>query len=86
MFDNCRQSDSNVPLLDLKAQYRAIKNELDAAVIHVLENAQFILGSEVAAFEKLAVIDHLGIANQGIAITSIRPVASVLFDASRYLT
>ena len=41
-----------VPLLDLKAQYQAIKNELDAAVIHVLENAQFILGPEVAAFEQ----------------------------------
>jgi dTDP-4-amino-4,6-dideoxygalactose transaminase len=41
-----------VPLLDLKAQYQAIKSELDAAVIHVLENAQFILGPEVAAFEK----------------------------------
>ncbi len=40
-----------VPLLDLKAQYRAIKSELDAAVIHVLENAQFILGPEVVAFE-----------------------------------
>src|SRR5947208_15918336 len=41
-----------VPLLDLKAQYRTIKSELDAAVINVLENAQFILGPEVAEFEK----------------------------------
>ena len=41
-----------IPLLDLKAQYRSIKSELDAAVIRVLENAQFILGPEVAAFEK----------------------------------
>ena len=41
-----------IPLLDLKAQYRGIKSELDAAVIHVLENAQFILGPEVAAFER----------------------------------
>jgi dTDP-4-amino-4,6-dideoxygalactose transaminase len=41
-----------IPLLDLKAQYRAIKSELDAAVIRVMENAQFILGPEVAAFEK----------------------------------
>jgi dTDP-4-amino-4,6-dideoxygalactose transaminase len=41
-----------IPLLDLKAQYWAIKNELDAAVIHVLENAQFILGPEVARFEE----------------------------------
>jgi dTDP-4-amino-4,6-dideoxygalactose transaminase len=41
-----------VPILDLKAQYRSIKSELDAAVIGVLESAQFILGPEVAAFEK----------------------------------
>jgi dTDP-4-amino-4,6-dideoxygalactose transaminase len=41
-----------IPILDLKAQYRTIKSELDAAVIRVLENAQFILGPEVAAFEK----------------------------------
>jgi len=41
-----------IPLLDLKAQYRAIKSELDAAAIQVLENAQFILGPEVAAFEE----------------------------------
>lgn len=41
-----------IPILDLKAQYQSIKSELDAAVIHVLENAQFILGPEVAAFER----------------------------------
>ncbi len=41
-----------IPILDLKAQYRGIKSELDAAVIGVLENAQFILGPEVAAFER----------------------------------
>jgi dTDP-4-amino-4,6-dideoxygalactose transaminase len=41
-----------IPLLDLKAQYRTIKSELDSAVIRVLENAQFILGPEVSEFEK----------------------------------
>ncbi|MEO8595008.1 MAG: DegT/DnrJ/EryC1/StrS family aminotransferase [Candidatus Solibacter sp.] len=41
-----------IPLLDLKAQYRNLKSELDAAVQSVMENAQFILGPEVAAFEK----------------------------------
>jgi dTDP-4-amino-4,6-dideoxygalactose transaminase len=41
-----------IPLLDLKAQYQSIKAEIDAAVLHVLENAQFILGPEVTAFEK----------------------------------
>src|ERR1035437_8635951 len=40
-----------IPVLDLKAQYRTIKSELDAAVICVLEKAQFILGPDFAAFE-----------------------------------
>lgn len=41
-----------IPFLDLKAQYRSIKAELDAAVISVLESCQFALGPEVAAFEQ----------------------------------
>jgi dTDP-4-amino-4,6-dideoxygalactose transaminase len=41
-----------IPYVDLKAQYRSIKPEIDAAIAHVLENAQFILGPAVAAFEK----------------------------------
>ena len=40
-----------VPYLDLKAQYLSIKPEIDAAIATVLESSQFILGSEVAAFE-----------------------------------
>jgi len=41
-----------IPLVDLKAQYASIKSEVDAAVESVLESGQFILGSEVAAFEE----------------------------------
>ena len=41
-----------IPMADLKAQYRAIRGELDEAVARVLENASFILGPEVAAFEQ----------------------------------
>jgi len=42
----------NVPLLDLKAQYQAIKPEIDAAVQAVFESQYFILGPEVIACEK----------------------------------
>ena len=42
-----------VPFVDLKAQYLSIKEEVDAAVIGVLESTQFVLGKEVAAFEEL---------------------------------
>jgi dTDP-4-amino-4,6-dideoxygalactose transaminase len=41
-----------IPFVDLPAQYRALKPEIDAAVGRVLDNAQFILGPAVAAFEK----------------------------------
>src|SRR5512135_1769560 len=41
-----------VPYLDLRAQYRAIKSEIDSAIAGVLESCQFILGGEVAGFEQ----------------------------------
>ena len=41
-----------IPLVDLQAQYRSIKPEIDAAVLGVLESAQFVLGPAVAAFEQ----------------------------------
>lgn len=43
--------DAMVPFVDLKAQYRSIKDEIDAAVLSVLDSSQFVLGSEVRAFE-----------------------------------
>ena len=42
----------NVPLLDLKAQYLAIKPEIDAAVSAVFESQHFILGPKVQECEK----------------------------------
>ena len=41
-----------IPYVDLKAQYHSIKTEIDAAVLRVPESTQFILGEEVAAFER----------------------------------
>jgi dTDP-4-amino-4,6-dideoxygalactose transaminase len=40
-----------IPFLDLHAQYASIKDEVQQAINGVLESGQFILGSEVAAFE-----------------------------------
>jgi dTDP-4-amino-4,6-dideoxygalactose transaminase len=40
-----------VPYVDLKAQYRSIKSEIDEAIARVLESCQFVLGPEIAAFE-----------------------------------
>lgn len=41
-----------VPLLDLKIQYRALKPEIDAALIRVAESQACILGPEVDALER----------------------------------
>ncbi len=41
-----------IPSVDLRAQYHSIKAEIDDAVLRVLESTQFILGEEVAAFER----------------------------------
>ncbi len=41
-----------VPFLDLKIQYKSIKNEVDTAIQKVIDNTAFILGESVANFEK----------------------------------
>jgi dTDP-4-amino-4,6-dideoxygalactose transaminase len=41
-----------VPFVDLQAQYRSIKAEVDAAIQRVLDTSAFILGREVETFER----------------------------------
>ena len=41
-----------VPLLDLKAQYKTIKSDIDAALIRMAESQSLILGPEVELLEK----------------------------------
>ncbi|MFO7445244.1 MAG: DegT/DnrJ/EryC1/StrS family aminotransferase [Ignavibacteriaceae bacterium] len=48
-----------VPLLDLKQQYRSLKKELDEAVLRVAESQYFILGPEVEKMEK-SLSEYLG--------------------------
>jgi dTDP-4-amino-4,6-dideoxygalactose transaminase len=51
-----------VPMLDLKRQYEPLHQELLAALDHVLETQQFILGEQVTQFEQAAAI-QLGISD-----------------------
>lgn len=48
-----------VPLLDLKAQYASIKQEIDQALMRVAESQNFILGPDVEKLEK-SLADYLG--------------------------
>ena len=41
-----------IPLLDLKAQYAQIKDEIKQAINEVLESQRFILGPKVLELEK----------------------------------
>jgi dTDP-4-amino-4,6-dideoxygalactose transaminase len=43
---------TNVPFVDLKAQFRALREEVVPRVMAVMENASFVLGPDVAAFEE----------------------------------
>jgi len=47
-------------MLDLRRQYEPLQQELLNAIQHVLETQQFILGEQVAIFEKAAA-QHLGV-------------------------
>ena len=49
-----------IPMVDLKEQYHAIKDEVDSAISEALESCQFILGPNVQAFEKEAA-EYLGV-------------------------
>jgi dTDP-4-amino-4,6-dideoxygalactose transaminase len=57
-----------VPLLDLKAQYGAIKAEMDAAVAEVMESQHFILGPQVQKCEQ-AIAKYSGCA-YGVGVSS----------------
>jgi len=41
-----------IPFLDLKLQYKSIKDEIDPAIQNVIDNTAFILGKSVSDFEK----------------------------------
>lgn len=49
-----------IPLTDLKAQYEWIKGEIEAAVVEVLKEANFILGKQVGLLEQEAA-QYLGV-------------------------
>lgn len=53
---------SRIPLVDLAAQHRSMKQELDAAIARVVERGDFILGREVHEFEQ-AMASYIGVSH-----------------------
>lgn len=50
----------NIPMVDLKAQYHSLKDEIDSAMLEALAATQYILGPNVQAFEQEAAT-YLGV-------------------------
>ena len=50
----------NVPLMDLTAQYAALKSEIDETILSAVAGQRFILGPEVETFER-EISEYLGV-------------------------
>jgi dTDP-4-amino-4,6-dideoxygalactose transaminase len=58
----------NIQMLDLKAQYRSIKEEIDQKILEIVTAQRFILGPEVEELEK-EIADYIGV-KHGIGVSS----------------
>lgn len=61
-------SRMSIPFVDLKAQYRTIKTEVDAAIARVVDSCWFVGGPEVQGFEE-SFAAYCG-ANRGVGTSS----------------
>jgi len=79
-----------IPFLDLKAQYRQIKPQVDAAVMRVIESTQFVLGPDVAAFEdRFAAycnVDHCRAVNSGTSALHLALLAADIGPGDEVIT
>ena len=86
----------NVPFLDLKAQYRSIKNEINPAIQNILDSSSFVLGKAVEDFEnefaklhnvKYCVALNSGTAGNHVALWSlgIKPGDEVIIPANTFI-
>jgi dTDP-4-amino-4,6-dideoxygalactose transaminase len=79
-----------IPFLDLKAQYLQIKPEVDAAVARAIESTQFVLGPEVAAFEKRFArycnVSHCSAVNSGTSALHLALLAADVGPGDEVIT
>jgi dTDP-4-amino-4,6-dideoxygalactose transaminase len=85
-----RKDQGLIPFLDLKAQYRQIKPQLDAAVARVIESAHFVLGPEVAAFEErfatYCKVKHCRAVNSGTSALHLALLAAGIGPGDEVIT
>ena len=58
----------NIPFLDLQAQYKTIKGEVDKKISEVVASQRFVLGEEVEKLEK-ELAEHTG-TQFGVGVSS----------------
>ena len=79
-----------VPYFDLKAQYAGIRDEIVAALDGVCRNAAFILGDEVAAFERefaaFCEVKHCVALNSGTSALHLALLAAGVGPGSEVIT
>src|SRR5262249_12563707 len=79
-----------VPYFDLKAQYAGIRDEIVAALDDVCRNAAFILGDEVAAFERefaaFCEVKHCVAGNTGTSALHLPLLAAGVGPGSEVIT
>jgi dTDP-4-amino-4,6-dideoxygalactose transaminase len=79
-----------VPFLDLKAQYRAIGPELQAAVAQVIESGQYVLGAPVEAFERdfasFCGVRHAIAVNSGTSALHLALLAAGIGEGDEVIT
>ena len=62
------QNNDIIPMLDLKAQYLPLKEEIKTALKQIIENGQFVLGENVRSLEKEIASYHS--VSKGIGLAS----------------
>jgi len=79
-----------IPFLDLKAQYASIKDEIDRAVLRVLASTQYVLGDEVAAFERefaaYCGVEHAVAVNTGTSALHVALLAAGVGPGDEVIT
>lgn len=60
--NNMKKRSFSIPMLDLPGEYQSIKADIDAAIARVIASGRFILGEEVASFER-ELSAYLGLAH-----------------------
>ena len=87
---------AQVPFLDLRAAYLELEEELDEAVAHVVSGGQYVLGDELASFERefaefVGVKHCVGVANGldalrlSLKAMGVRPADEVIVPSNTYI-